>query len=365
VDSLSKAFLIACICLPTLVSAGERDTDWTHQALRRMSNPPLGLPALGAQDMPSPEQIALGRKLFFDPGLSENASMSCATCHEPGEGFTQNARPTPLGSDGTGLRRNAPTLLNVGYARVFMHDGAEPSLRSQALAPLFNPLEMANTDFSGVIERVRKRADYRGLFEAAFGKPVTIPLIGTAIASYERSLLSANSAFDRWRYGGQSAALTDAAQRGFDLFTGKAGCSACHVVGDRWALFTDHSFHNTGVGYLAEQKRLAGQTQQALHDRGRQEVTFRREDLHKFKTPTLRNVALTAPYMHDGSLATLEDVVRYYRQGGSQDPNKDPAIRPLALSDEDVAALVAFLGSITGDNYAALAAEAQEGSRRH
>ena len=357
--SLSKALLIACICLPTLVTAGGRETDWTTDALRRMSNPPLGLPPLGAQDLPSAGQIALGRKLFFDPSLAGNASMSCATCHEPDEGFTQNARATPLGSDGTALRRNAPTLYNVGYARIMMHDGAEPSLRSQVLAPLFNKHEMANADFGSLIVRVRQRADYRELFEAAFGKPATVPLLSKAIASYERSLVSANSAFDRWRYGKESGALSAAAQRGFALFTGKAGCSTCHVVGDQWAVFTDDGFHNTGVGYLAERKRLAGQTQQALHDRGREEVTFRREDRHKFKTPTLRNIALTAPYMHDGSLATLTDVVLYYGHGGSQDPDKDPAIHPLALSDEEVDALVAFLGSLTGDNYTALAAEAR------
>jgi cytochrome c peroxidase len=179
-------------------------------------------------------------------------------------------------------------------------------------------------------------------------------LIGKAIASFERSLLSANSAFDRWRYGGEPGALGAGALRGFALFTGKAACSACHLIGARDALFTDHGFHNTGIGYRAGPARGDD-----FDDRGRQEVTQDPADLRRFKAPTLRNVARTAPYMHDGSLRSLQDVVRYYNAGGSQDPTQDAAIHPLGLADGEIGDLVAFLESLTGDNLDCLATEAR------
>ena len=312
-----KAILIALACLATFAAAaahaGEKCSN--ADALRRIANPPLGLPRLGLakQDEPNSERIALGRKLFFDPRLSGNSSMSCATCHVPEQGFTQNDRATPKGADGRPLRRNAPSLLNVGYEKILMRDGAAPSLQSQILVPLFEPHEMANPTFKSLLDRMQSLPDYQGRFEKVFGAPATVPLIGKAIASYERSLVSANSAFDRWRYGGEPDALGADAQRGFRLFTGRAGCTVCHRIGARDALLTDQAFHNTGIGYRAAQAGAAG-----FDDRGRQEVTAEPADLHKFKTPTLRNVARTAPYMHDGSLRSLEDVVRYYNGGGSQ-----------------------------------------------
>jgi cytochrome c peroxidase len=354
-----KAVLVALTCFAALgtfvAHAGEKD--WNADALSRIANPPLGLPrlALTKQDEPNSERIALGRKLFFDPRLSGNSSMSCATCHVPEEAFTQKDRPTPKGADGRNLRRSAPSLLNVGYDKFLMWDGGAPSLQSQILVPLFEPHEMTNPSFKGLIDRMRKLPDYEGRFEGVFGAPATVPLIGKAIASYEQSLVAANSAFDRWRYGGESDALSADAQRGFRLFTGNAGCSACHRVDARAALFTDQDFHNTGIGFLAAQARVEG-----LDDRGRQEVTHEPGDLHKFKTPTLRNVARTAPYMHNGSLRSLQEVVRYYNSGGSPDPAKDPRLHPLGLTEDEIRDLVAFLESLNGDNLESLAAEARE-----
>jgi len=351
-----RAVAVALVVLAFSAASQAGDDDWNAEALRRIASPPLGLPslALTEQDQPDAEKIALGRKLFFDPRLSGTSSMACATCHVPAQAFTQNDRPTPKGSDGGNLRRNAPSLLNVGYEELLMRDGEAPSLQSQVLVPLFEPHEMANPTFKGLLERMQRLPDYQGRFERAFGAPVSVPLIGNAIASYERSLLCGNSAFDRWHYGREPGALSAQAQDGFRLFIGKAGCSACHRVGVDAALFTDHGFHNTGFGFRA---RTPGAG--AVEDRGRQEVTHAPGDLHKFKTPTLRNVARTAPYMHDGSLQSLDEVVRYYNGGGSGGPAQDEAIRPLGLSEKEVGDLVAFLESLTGDDLDTLIEDAK------
>jgi cytochrome c peroxidase len=348
--------LVAFTALATLAThAGGKD--WNIEALHRITNPPLGLTRLTfvEQDEPRQDRIALGRKLFFDPRLSGNSSMSCATCHVPEQGFTQNDRSTPKGAGGLSLRRNAPSLLNVGYEKLLMWDGGAPSVQSQILVPLFEPHEMANPNFKGLLERIRKLPDYEGRFERIFGERVTVPLIGRAIASYEQSLVSGNSAFDRWYYGGETDVLGLEAQHGFRLFTGKAGCSVCHRIDAHAALFTDQDFHNTGIAFLAAQALV-----QDLDDRGREEVTHEPGDLHKFKTPTLRDVGRTAPYMHNGSMRSLEEVVRYYNCGGAPDPGKDPKVHPLGLTEDEIHDLVAFLESLNGDNLERLTAEARE-----
>ena len=260
--------------------AGDRDRN--AEALARIAHPPLGLPSLvlSEQDAPGAARIALGRKLFFDPRLSGNGSMACATCHVPEQAFTQTGRPTPKGADGKRLRRNAPSLLNVAYEELLMRDGEAPSLQAQILVPLFEPHEMANPTFKGLIVRLEQLPDYRDRFEKAFGAPVSVPLIGKAIASYERSLLCAQSPFDRWRYGGEAGAMTAQAQQGFRLFTGKAQCSACHSVGERDALFTDHGFHNTGLSF-----RAGPPATETVEDRGRQEVTHEPGDAPSSRRP--------------------------------------------------------------------------------
>ena len=243
------------------------------------------------------------------------------------------------------LRRDVPSLLNVGDVPALHHDGREPSLELQILAPLFNATEMANTSFDDLTRRLAAIPEYGGAFQAVFSEPPTIENLGKALAAFERSLMSSTSPFDFWRNLDQKNAISAVAKSGFALFLGKAGCGACH----RPTQFTTHDFLNTGIGYQSEARRAA-ETPNALTDRGREEVTHNREDRYKFRTPTLRNVELTAPYMHDGSIKTLEDVIAYYNTGGSADPEKDARIKPLGLSEAEQKELVAFLKSLTSES---------------
>jgi cytochrome c peroxidase len=350
-------------------------------ALRRTARPPLGLPVLLPDAQLTAQMISLGRKLFFDRSLSVNGTMSCGMCHVPEQGFTNNELATPLGVEGRSLRRNAPTLLNVAYATALFHDGRDVALETQALMPLIDKTEMANPSLGHLIARLRQDREYATAFEVAFGEPANARTLGQALAAYQRTLLSANAAFDRWRYGNEAAAISPEAARGFALFTGKAGCASCHLIAERHALFTDYGFHNTGTHQLRRRGSEASVSvklatglnvdlprhivrsvaEPEFTDAGRLEVTGRPEDLHRFKTPSLRNVALTAPYMHDGSLASLHEVVRYYDGGGTGAPGQDPRIHPLNLSEGDVNDLVAFLHSLTGDNIMELVREARAG----
>jgi cytochrome c peroxidase len=344
---------------------------------------PLGLPPapIAADNPPSADKVALGRKLFFDRRLSPNGTMSCAMCHVPEQGFTSNELSTPLGVEGRSVRRNAPTSLNVAYHPVLFHDGREETLELQIWGPLLAPNEMANPSIGQVVARLRGLEDYREPFARAFGaRAVTAETIGQAIASYERTLVSGGSRFDRWRYGGEAAALDAAEQEGFRLFTGKARCAACHLVGERTALFSDFRFHNTGVGWRrvygaperirvelapgvfaeVERKAVDALFEPPLPDLGRYEISRDPADRWAYKTPMLREVALTAPYMHDGSMATLEEVVEFYDGGGGDDPGRDPLLAPLGLTAAEKAALVAFLKSLTGEGVAALVKHARE-----
>jgi cytochrome c peroxidase len=330
----------------------------------------LGLPPVAPQPA---DKVALGRQLFVDKRLSADGTMACATCHVPEHGFTQNDRRTPQGRDGNALRRNASTLLNVAYASPLMHDGAAPSLEVQALTPLFDSNEMANHSFDDLQRRLEAIPGYREAFRRVFDRDVTTARIGEALAAYQRTLRAGNAPFDRWAFGGEADAMPQAAERGYRLFVGKAGCVDCHAVGATTALFSDNAMHNTGARAArptaspasATVTRSTGATVDfaAAGDRGRHEVTQVPADLGRFRTPTLRNVALTAPYMHDGSLATLPDVVRFYAGGGGANDNLDPAVRPLALDDREIQDLVAFLESLTASNVGELAAAARQAER--
>jgi cytochrome c peroxidase len=344
---------------------------------------PLGLPPVEhpADNPPTAEKVALGRKLFFDRRLSVNGTMSCAMCHVPEQGFTSNELATALGVEGKSLRRNAPTLFNIAYHPVLFHDGREHSLELQVWGPLLAANEMANPSIGHVVARIRALPDYRGLFERAFGgRGATVETIGQAIAAYERTLISGGSRFDRWRYGRDASALDAREQEGFRLFTGKARCATCHTIGERWALFTDFRFHNTGVGWQrthgagelvrvelapglvthVERRALDRTFEPPLADVGRFEITRDPRDRWAYKTPTLRNVALTAPYMHDGSLATLQEVIEFYDRGGVDHPGRSALLAPLGLSTAEKEALVAFLRSLTGSDVAALVRDARE-----
>jgi cytochrome c peroxidase len=302
-------------------------------------------------------QVALGRRLFMDPQISEDGTMACATCHIPEHGFALNGAPTAFGRGGRVLRRNSPTVLNAALATSQFLDGRMATLEDQIWGPLLSIEEAWNPTVQDVVGRLEGRADYRREFRAAFaGRKVSARLVGAAIAAYERSLASGLSRFDRWRYGGDAAALTPTERAGFDVFQ-RSGCPACHTVGADFAPFTDNSFRNTGIEWARIRGALG--TPKSVPDAGRFEVTGREGDRHAFRVPSLRNVGLTAPYMHDGSLATLAQVVDWYDAGGGADPGRDPALRPLGLDATDKASLVAFLEALTSQDVERLIAEAR------
>jgi cytochrome c peroxidase len=351
------------------------------ELLAVLSKPPLGLPEIPIpQDNPvTADKVQLGRKLFFDRRLSANNTVSCAMCHIPEQGFSQNELRLPVGIEGRGVRRNAPTIYNTAYVERLFHDGREISLENQVWAPLLAANEMGNVSIGVVIERIRSLDDYAERFMAAFGRGPDVQTIGMALASYQRVLVSADSPFDRWYYGNEEPAVDASVKRGFEIFRGKGRCIACHTVSQESALFSDGKFHNTGIGYFATMRpvdtefdvllapghveRVESDLVQStgtdrFTDLGRYEVTGDPDDRWHYRTPTLRNVALTAPYMHDGSLATLRDVLLFYDRGGVPNEVLDPLIRPLGLSDAEITDLLAFLQSLTGSNVDALVSDA-------
>jgi len=344
----------------------------------------LGLPPLPAAPPANAATVALGRKLFMDTRLSSNGTMSCAMCHVPEQGFTAVEIATSIGIEGRTLRRNAPTLLNVAYVGQLFHDGRSPSLERQAWDPLLNPIEMGNPHTQDVVQRLRALPDYGGLFEAALGSGPDRDKVAAALAAFERTLVSGNSRFDRWRYGGEPDALNRAEQAGFAIFAGKGRCVACHAVGPRDALFTDGRFHNTGIGAAGRDRAgrsfqvqlapgvftqltardVASVSEPLAADAGRFEVSAVPAERWAYRTPGLRNVAITGPYMHDGTLATLEEVIAFYQRGGVDNPGKDALLRPLDLSAQEQRELAAFLRSLTGENVDALAAQTRAACRR-
>jgi len=384
VRAVNRIALIA-VALTGMSAVPASSADEVDQAaLDRLEAPPLGLAPvpLPGGEPPTAAQIALGRKLFFDRRLSGNNTMSCGMCHIPEQGFTNNELATPIGVEGRSLRRNAPSLLNAAYRRHLFWDGRETMLETQVISPLLAKKEMANPSIGHLIDRIAELPDYGQCFERAFGGGPSIERVGRAIAAWERTLLAAASPFDRWRYGGETDALTATQKRGFELFVGKAGCANCHLVGDEHALLTDRAFHDTGLGYYnarikpveagpvpveiapGVEVQLSRRTVRSVGeppvaDMGRYEVTLEPTDLWRYKTPSLRNVALTAPYMHDGSLGTLRDVVTFYDRGGHAHPGLDPLIAPLGLAEAKIDALVAFLESLTGAGIEALVADAR------
>jgi cytochrome c peroxidase len=275
-------------------------------------------------------QAELGRYLFFDERLSSNNTVSCATCHAPASAFA-DPRPVSLGVGGAKGTRNAPTVLNRDRGRRFFWDGRASSLEQQAEGPILNAKEMAHTR-EGVVKRLQSVPEYAPLFERAYGDAkITFDRVTRAIAAYERALTTRNSPYDRYLKGDKEA-LSPRANLGRELFFGKANCAQCHAGPD----FTNEDFVNVGAG--------AGNPP----DEGRRAVTLDGRDWRLFKVPTLREIARTAPYMHDGSLATLADVVEFYDRGGDVSENKDYRVRPLNLTAEEKAALVAFLESLSG-----------------
>jgi cytochrome c peroxidase len=351
----------------------------------------LGLPKLPSSigKKPNSNKIALGRKLFYDRRLSRNKTMSCAMCHVPEQGFTSNELQRPIGSNGRSLQRNAPTILNVAYYTRLFADSRETTLEQQVWSPLLAENEMNNPSVGYVIETIKSLDDYDGLFDKAFSEQANMLNIGEAIGQYERTLLAGDSAFDRWHYGKNESALTEQQVAGFKLFTGKAACSSCHLIGEKDALFTDNLLHSTGIGYaesmldgvilhehasrekdLVEVQLAPGVTaymrqsvidsvgEEKPNDVGRYEITLDPKDRWKYRTSSLRNIELTAPYMHSGGLSSLADVVAFYNQGGVGHDLQSPLVRPLGLSAGEQAALVEFLRSLTGNGVAVLVLDA-------
>ena len=294
---------------------------------------PLGLPAQRPvpRDNPLTEaKVRLGRRLFFDPLLSGDGSVSCASCHRPDHGFA-GPQPRAVGAGGRRGLRNAPSLLNRAFGSTFFWDGRAASLEEQALHPIESPLEMGST-VAAAVKRLQAHKDYPAAFRAAFDDGVSAANLARALASFERVLLAGDSRVDRFR-AGRFAALSDGERQGLWLFESRGRCWRCHSG----QTFSDEGYHNTGVSWGA-----------GPADLGRHAVTRREADRGRFKTPSLRGVAHTAPYMHDGSLATLEEVVEHYNRGGNKNPQLDPLMQPLGLSKRDVADLVAFLKALSG-----------------
>lgn len=288
---------------------------------------PTGLkPVPVPRDNPlTPAKVELGKQLFFDPRLSIDDTISCASCHDPAKGWS-NGTPFATGVGGKMGGRSAPTIINSAYQKFQFWDGRALELEGQALGPMQNPIEM-NMKLGELLPKINKIPGYKKQFEAVFGGEATPETLAKAIAAFERTVLSGDAPYDRFKAGDKKA-LSEAAQRGMTVYFNKASCSACHVGPN----FTDGSFHNIGVGMDKKEPDVGRFAEtKVLGDRG------------AFKTPTLREVARVAPYMHDGSLKTLEDVVEYYDKGGIPNPQLDEEIVPLKLSDQQKADLVTFL----------------------
>lgn len=289
--------------------------------------PPMPIPADNPQ---SDAKIKLGRQLYFDGRLSANNEISCATCHDPKTGWAGHDA-TDTGIGGRVGDRNSGTVVNSGYMKYQFWDGRAASLEEQALGPIHNPVEMGET-LENVVRKLNAIPGYKRQFQEVFHSDVTTDGIAKAIAAFERTIVSGPSPYDRFLQGDKKA-LSAEALRGMEIFNGKGTCVACH----NGPLFSDQSFHNLGIGMNA-----------AKPDIGREAVTKDPKDRGKFKTPGLRNVANTYPYMHDGQTPTLEAVVELHNKGGIPNSNLDPLVKPLGLTDTEKKDLVAFLKALTG-----------------
>ena len=342
---------------------------------------PLGLPPVPVpKNNPiTPEKIKLGDKLFHDKRFSADGTVSCSTCHDEQKVFTDSPLKVSEGIKKLTGTRNAPTVVNAAYMHSQFWDGREPDLEGQSAGPFVNPVEMGLPNHEPILKIVRSDPEYQKMFKAAFnksGKAIKMVHVKQAIASFERTIISGDSPFDRYYFGGDKDAMDEDAVRGLQVFLQQGRCVSCHTISQTHALFTDSRFHNLGIGFgrinkdvteLASAYREAKKkgidvdievlTNKNTSEMGRFAVSTEFRDIGGFKTPTLRNVAKTAPYMHDGSLETLEDVVKFYNNGGrvkESDPTFDfqsGGIRPLDLSDDQIDDLVAFLEALTSPEY--------------
>jgi cytochrome c peroxidase len=342
---------------------------------------PLGLPPvpIPENNPQTPEKIALGEKLYNETRFSTTGEVGCFTCHDPVKAFTDTPLKTSEGIDKLTGTRNSPTVINSAYFTTQFWDGRSPDLEDQALHPFINPVEHGLKSHDPILEIVRTDPEYAAAFKEVFGKSgedITMREVTLAIASFERTVVSGNSPFDRYYFAGEKNALTEQQIRGFDLFVNQGRCVSCHVVEQTQALFTDNRFHNIGVGinniqsdvpklaanFLEADMNLSEVDVEVLTDPktselGRFAISHGFDDLGSFKTPTLRNVAVTPPYMHDGSIETLKDVLIHYNNGGVTDVG-DPVndflsggIRPLNLDEDQIDDLVAFMEALTSPEF--------------
>ena len=348
-------------------------------AWKHVSNPAFYQASLPADNPPTPQRIRLGEKLFHDKRLSSNGQVSCATCHDSARAFT-DGKPVSIGVGKT--QRNSPTVMDAMFSPVQFWDGRSPTLEEQAKLPMTNPVEMGLRDGKHAEEIVRGLPEYGPLFTEAFGSPeVTFDRIAAAIGSFERTTISSPAPFDRYLKGDQKA-ISASAKRGWSLFNGQGRCLSCHAVNGTGAFFTDYKFHNIGIA--AHRKNFAelarkgmalietGNVDQidrlAIEDPdftelGRFLVTKNPADAGAFKTPPLRNIAVTGPYMHDGSMDTLWDVMDHYNKGGIANPFLDGGIHRLGLTEPQIDDLVEFMFTLTSPEFASFAKKEQARQR--
>ncbi|WP_447969690.1 cytochrome-c peroxidase [Nitrospira sp. M1] len=329
-DGLYAAFVVSLVLVFSTQQSAAESYDLQF---------PLGLKkelAVIPDDNPlTKEKVELGKLLFFDTRLSKNGSIACASCHIPSLALT-DGQAVSTGIHRQQGGRSAPTAINRVFSSGQFWDGRAATLEEQSVGPLTNPVEHGFANHEEVVAKLKSIQGYGPLFQKAFGSDISRQTIGKAIASFQRTLLSGNSPFDQYNAGGNEQALSPEAKNGLTLFRGKALCFTCHSGTN----FTDEKFHNLGVDWDHEHV-----------DVGRYVVTKDPKDIGAFKTPTLREISRTAPYMHDGRFSTLRQVVDFYARGGIDNPRKDPLIQPLKLSEKEKADLVEFLRSLNGEGW--------------
>lgn len=321
----------------------------------------------------TPARVALGKRLYFDTRLSKDGTLACATCHDVSRSFTDR-RPVSEGIADQLGQRNAPTTMNALFFQSQFLDGRAATLEDQAKLPILNPIEMGQPDEASTIAGIKGDADYEKMFREAYGRDVNYDDLARAIATFERTLVFMDAPFDAF-VAGDTTAISVKAAEGWILFNGKARCVSCHMLNQAAPIGTDDRFHNIGVSARKQNfEDLADKALKALHGKsgkqaqeaidrlaietnlselGRFLVTKNRSDIGSFKTSQLRNVGITGPYMHDGSMQTLTDVLDHYNKGGEANPFLDGGIEPLALSESEIEAVVAFLETLTDARLAA------------
>jgi cytochrome c peroxidase len=328
-----RVWIYSLVIVLLAVSACRNSFEFNEQAVSLKYPSWFPKPEIPADNMPTNLRIELGRRMFYSTAFSSDESVSCASCHALSAAFT-DGKTVSTGVHGRPGKRNAPTLANLAWMPHFMMEGGVPSLELQALAPIADSNEM-NLDILQVATRLNQDDYLRELSLAAYDREIDPYVITRALAAFQRTFISGDSPYDRYEFQGKTDQLTDAQIRGRALFFSRqTKCGGCHTD----PFLTDFDFHNIGL-------------YENYADPGRERVTYDPADAGKFKTPTLRNVALTAPYMHDGSMNTLEEVVRFYNEGGKDHPNKDFRVQPIGLTPEEEADLVAFLESLTDWNF--------------